>query len=91
MKLSLKLVFALFYDWQRTLKAGKLNEKILRLFLATGKEEIVAVIESLNIKHILIPVLPTRKLLLSVNRYQYLSMILLCLTLQSLSGCSEKF
>lgn len=44
----------------RTLKAGKLNEKILKLFIATGKEEILSVIESLNIQHILVPVLPTR-------------------------------
>ncbi|XP_011084721.1 probable UDP-arabinopyranose mutase 5 isoform X2 [Sesamum indicum] len=43
----------------RTLKAGKLNEKILKLFIATGKEEILSVIESLNIQHILVPVLPT--------------------------------
>ncbi|KAI3470394.1 hypothetical protein Pfo_027057, partial [Paulownia fortunei] len=39
----------------RTLKAGKLNEKILKLFVATGKEEILSVIESLNIQHILVP------------------------------------
>lgn len=44
----------------RTLGAGKLNEKILKLFIATGKEEILSVIESLNIRQILVPVLPTR-------------------------------
>lgn len=44
----------------RTLKAGKLNEKILNMFVATGKEEILSVIEALNIQHILLPVLPTR-------------------------------
>ncbi|KAL8532963.1 hypothetical protein ACS0TY_009287 [Phlomoides rotata] len=44
----------------RTLKAGKLNEKILKLFIATGKEEILSVIESLNIRQNLVPVLPTR-------------------------------
>lgn len=49
-----------FWDCQRTLKAGKLNEKILNMFVATGKEEILSVIEALNIQHILLPVLPTR-------------------------------
>ncbi|KAL7109933.1 hypothetical protein ACP275_06G205600 [Erythranthe tilingii] len=44
----------------RTLKAGKLNEKILKLFVATDKEEILSFIESLNIQHIMLPVLPTR-------------------------------
>ncbi|KAK4787963.1 hypothetical protein SAY86_019282 [Trapa natans] len=43
----------------RTLQAGKLNEKILNLFLATGKEEVLSVIRSLNIRQILLPVLPT--------------------------------
>ncbi|XAR65854.1 hypothetical protein NMG60_11011832 [Bertholletia excelsa] len=44
----------------RTLRAGKLNEKILKLFIATGKEEILSLIEALNIQHIVTPVLPTR-------------------------------
>ncbi|CAL1412297.1 unnamed protein product [Linum trigynum] len=44
----------------RTLRAGKLNEKILKLFLATGKEEVLSLIQTLNIQHILTPVLPTR-------------------------------
>ncbi|PIM97252.1 hypothetical protein CDL12_30278 [Handroanthus impetiginosus] len=44
----------------RTLKAGKLNEKILKLFVATGKEEILSVIQALNIQHVMFPVLPTR-------------------------------
>ncbi|CAI0559573.1 unnamed protein product [Linum tenue] len=44
----------------KTLRAGKLNEKILKLFLATGKEEVLSLIQTLNIKHILNPVLPTR-------------------------------
>ncbi|CAN1246625.1 hypothetical protein LINGRAPRIM_LOCUS3217 [Linum grandiflorum] len=43
----------------RTLRAGKLNEKVLKLFLATGKEEVLAFIQTLNIRHILTPVLPT--------------------------------
>lgn len=44
----------------RTLRAGKLTEKILKLFIATGKEEVQSLIQALNIKHVLIPVLPTR-------------------------------
>ncbi|KAJ9186092.1 hypothetical protein P3X46_005633 [Hevea brasiliensis] len=44
----------------RTLKAGKLNEKVLNLFMATGKDEILSVIQALNIQHVLTPVLPTR-------------------------------
>ncbi|XP_059665666.1 probable UDP-arabinopyranose mutase 5 [Cornus florida] len=43
----------------RTLRAGKLNEKVLKLFMATGKEEILSLIRALNIQHILTPVLPT--------------------------------
>ncbi|XP_021623060.1 probable UDP-arabinopyranose mutase 5 isoform X2 [Manihot esculenta] len=43
----------------RTLKAGKLNEKVLNLFMATGKDEILSVIQALNIQHVLTPVLPT--------------------------------
>ncbi|XP_057784509.1 uncharacterized protein LOC131001892 [Salvia miltiorrhiza] len=45
---------------ERILLAGKLNEKILKLFIATGKEEVLSFIESLNIRQPLIPVLPTR-------------------------------
>lgn len=48
-------------ELQRTLRAGKLTEKILKLFVATGKEEILALIESLNIQLVLTPVLPTSK------------------------------
>ncbi|GMH07652.1 hypothetical protein Nepgr_009492 [Nepenthes gracilis] len=44
----------------RTLKAGKLTEKVLQLFIATGKDEILLLIQDLNIKRILSPVLPTR-------------------------------
>lgn len=44
----------------RTLKAGKLNEKVLNLFMATGKDEVLSVIQALNIQHVLTPVLPTR-------------------------------
>ncbi|KAL6977082.1 UDP-arabinopyranose mutase [Sarracenia purpurea var. burkii] len=48
----------------RTLRAGKLTEKILNLFIATGKEEILSLIDALNIQHVLTPVLPTSKSLL---------------------------
>ncbi|XP_063941349.1 uncharacterized protein LOC108202880 [Daucus carota subsp. sativus] len=44
----------------RTLRAGKLTEKILKLFISTGKEEVHSLIQALNIKHVLNPVLPTR-------------------------------
>ncbi|XP_071920572.1 probable UDP-arabinopyranose mutase 5 isoform X2 [Coffea arabica] len=43
----------------RTLRAGKLTEKILKLFVATGKDEILSLISELNIQLILTPVLPT--------------------------------
>ncbi|CAI0563498.1 unnamed protein product [Linum tenue] len=51
---------------KRTLRAGKLNEKILKLFLATGKEEVLSLIQTLNIQHILTPVLPTKSPKMSV-------------------------
>ncbi|GFZ05925.1 hypothetical protein Acr_18g0000950 [Actinidia rufa] len=44
----------------RTLRAGKLTEKILKLFIATGNDEVLSLIQALNIQHILTPVLPTR-------------------------------
>lgn len=44
----------------RTLRAGKLTEKILKLFISTGKEEVLTLIDALNIQHIMLPVLPTR-------------------------------
>eukprot|EP00257_Ricinus_communis_P001920 XP_002512611.2 uncharacterized protein LOC8274993 [Ricinus communis] len=44
----------------KTLKAGKLNEKVLKLFMATGKDEVLTFIQALNIQHVLTPVLPTR-------------------------------
>ncbi|KAG6402333.1 hypothetical protein SASPL_139211 [Salvia splendens] len=48
--------------FERILIAGKLNEKILKLFIATGKEEVLSFIESLNIRQPLVPVLPTSEL-----------------------------
>uniref|UniRef100_A0A0E0DJH5 Uncharacterized protein n=1 Tax=Oryza meridionalis TaxID=40149 RepID=A0A0E0DJH5_9ORYZ len=46
--------------WQRTIAAGKLTEKVLKLFLATDCEEIALLVQLLNIKQPLVPVLPTR-------------------------------
>ncbi|GAB2277204.1 hypothetical protein Dimus_011911 [Dionaea muscipula] len=45
----------------RTLSAGKLNEKNLKLFIATDSEEILSLIQKLNIQPVLTPVLPTSK------------------------------
>lgn len=42
-----------------TLRAGKLNEKILKLFLASGDDKVLSFIQSLNIQ-LVTPVLPTR-------------------------------
>nr|DAD24243.1 TPA_asm: hypothetical protein HUJ06_025706 [Nelumbo nucifera] len=39
--------------------AGKLTEKVLKLFMATGNEKILSLIQELNIQHIITPVLPT--------------------------------
>ncbi|XP_004492819.2 uncharacterized protein [Cicer arietinum] len=44
----------------RILKAGKLTEKVLKLFIATGKDEVISLVQALNIQHIVTPVLPTR-------------------------------
>ncbi|KAF5201876.1 Udp-arabinopyranose mutase [Thalictrum thalictroides] len=44
----------------RTLRAGKLTEKVLNLFIATGNDEILSLIQALNIQHIVWPILPTR-------------------------------
>jgi len=46
--------------FRRTLSAGKLTEKVLELFLATDYEEIILLVQLLNIKQPLVPVLPTR-------------------------------
>jgi hypothetical protein len=45
----------------RTLEAGKLNERVLRLFMASGNEEVLSVIDALKIKINVSPILPTRK------------------------------
>ncbi|GMI94216.1 reversibly glycosylated polypeptide 5, reversibly glycosylated protein 5 [Hibiscus trionum] len=43
----------------RTLRAGKLNERVLKLFIATGKDEVFSLIQALNIRVTVTPVLPT--------------------------------
>ncbi|KAE8706500.1 putative UDP-arabinopyranose mutase 2 [Hibiscus syriacus] len=46
----------------RTLRAGKLTERVLKLFIATGKDEVFSLIQELNIQVTVNPVLPTRTL-----------------------------
>ncbi|KAE8679040.1 putative UDP-arabinopyranose mutase 2 [Hibiscus syriacus] len=46
----------------RTLRAGKLTERVLKLFIATGKDEVFSLIQALNIQVTVNPVLPTRAL-----------------------------
>ncbi|KAL0739215.1 hypothetical protein Bca4012_015425 [Brassica carinata] len=46
--------------FRRTLEAGKLNEKVLRVFMASGNEEVFAIIKALKIKIDLTPIVPTR-------------------------------
>ncbi|KAG2291953.1 hypothetical protein Bca4012_007936 [Brassica carinata] len=60
------IVMGGFYKRHRTLKAGKLNERVLRLFMASGNEEVVSVIDALKIKIDVTPIIPTRKVLLVV-------------------------
>ncbi|CAD5163397.1 uncharacterized protein LOC135582114 isoform X1 [Musa acuminata AAA Group] len=52
------IVLELFW---KTLQAGKLTEKVLKLFMATGNEDILSFVHRLNIKPTLTPVLPTSK------------------------------
>ncbi|XP_018480750.1 uncharacterized protein LOC130500776 [Raphanus sativus] len=42
------------------LKAGKLNERVLRVFMASGNEDVLAYIDALKIKIDLTPIVPTR-------------------------------
>ncbi|CAJ1822138.1 unnamed protein product [Sphenostylis stenocarpa] len=47
----------------RILRAGKLTEKVLKLLIATGNDEVKSLIQALNIQHIVTPpVLPTSEL-----------------------------
>ncbi|CAK9322027.1 unnamed protein product [Citrullus colocynthis] len=45
---------------RETLRAGKLNERVLKLFVASGKDEVLSLIEAFNIQQVVTPVLPTR-------------------------------
>ncbi|XP_050242525.1 probable UDP-arabinopyranose mutase 5 isoform X2 [Quercus robur] len=49
--------------FKKTLQAGKLNEKLLKLFLATGNDEVLSFIDGLKIQHIHAPVLPTTNIM----------------------------
>ncbi|KGN51916.1 hypothetical protein Csa_009430 [Cucumis sativus] len=51
------IVLHLFLE---TLKAGKLNERVLKLFVASGKDEVLSLIGEFKIQQIVTPVLPTR-------------------------------
>lgn len=63
LSLSFSILIA-FHNFvgQRILKAGKLTEKVVKLFIATGKDEVLSLVQELNIQHILTPVLPTSEL-----------------------------
>ncbi|GJR74523.1 zinc finger, CCHC-type containing protein [Tanacetum coccineum] len=45
--------------FMRTLNAGKLTPRILKIFVATGDEEIITMIQALNIQLVWTPVIPT--------------------------------
>ncbi|MCL7035670.1 hypothetical protein MKW94_009680 [Papaver nudicaule] len=51
------IVFDLF---QGTVREGKLNDKILKVFIATDNKEVLTYIQRLGIKRVVLPVLPTR-------------------------------
>ncbi|KAI3904318.1 hypothetical protein MKW92_016625 [Papaver armeniacum] len=51
------VVFDLF---QGTVREGKLNDKILKVFIATDNKEVLTYIQRLGIKRVVLPVLPTR-------------------------------
>ncbi|KAK1295237.1 hypothetical protein QJS10_CPA16g00566 [Acorus calamus] len=46
--------------FMKILGAGKLTEKVLKLFMETGNEEIISFVHSLNIRLVLSPIIPTR-------------------------------
>lgn len=79
--IKLKVIVLLLYFvnlwrhlcWQRTIAAGKLTEKVLKLFLATDCEEIALLVQLLNIKQPLVPVLPTSMLFISLSLSIWLS------------------
>lgn len=75
------------------MKAGKLTEKVLRLFIATGKDEVLSLVQALNIQHILTPVLPTSELFLKFHLIlMVVKPFVTFLTFENhIAGCSEKF
>lgn len=75
------------------MKAGKLNERVLRVFMATGNEEGLAIIAALKIKIDLTPIVPTRKSLVLYLKAKKLHTCLLrvCSFFLTLVGCDEKF
>eukprot|EP00249_Psilotum_nudum_P008898 c21580_g1_i2 orf=278-619(-) len=46
--------------FQKTLAAGKLTESVLKVFMATGNEQVLGVVKALDIRPVLKPILPTR-------------------------------
>lgn len=46
--------------FRKTLQAGKLTERILTVFMATGNEQVQAFVKEKNIQTVLRPILPTR-------------------------------
>lgn len=61
---------------QETLRAGKLNERVLKLFVATGKDEVLSLIEAFNIQQIVTPVLPTSKKNLDITNVLLLDFVI---------------
>ncbi|KAG0590714.1 hypothetical protein M758_1G116300 [Ceratodon purpureus] len=51
------LVFLLF---QKTLAAGKLTDYVLRMFVATGNEDVLQLVKALGVRRVMKPILPTR-------------------------------
>jgi hypothetical protein len=46
--------------FRKTLQAGKLTERILMVFMATGNEQVQAFVKEKKIRTVLRPILPTR-------------------------------
>lgn len=74
---------------QRTLSAGKLTEKVLKLFLATGCEEIILAVQLLNIKQPLVPVLPTSMIIIILPFAHSVVMLTISLCVDATSACLQ--
>lgn len=68
---GIHFVRRIFMIWQRTLRAGKLTERVLQLFIDTGKDEVFSLIQALNIRVTLTPVLPTSKSFLEFQIFAF--------------------